>query len=84
VTMFAQVARTLPTVTRASVMHAFGELSNYTTGGMLPPLSFSKPGTALGGKAPRIVNPTMGLAQYQNGAFVPIAGGKFTDPFVVP
>jgi ABC-type branched-subunit amino acid transport system substrate-binding protein len=84
VTMFAQVARTLPTVTRASVLSAFNELNNYSTDGMLPPLSFSKPGTALGGKAPRIVNPTMGLAQYQNGTFVPIAGGKFTNPFVVP
>jgi ABC-type branched-subunit amino acid transport system substrate-binding protein len=84
VTMFAQVARTLPTVTRASVLSAFNELNNYSTDGMLPPLSFSKPGTALGGKAPRIVNPTMGLAQYQNGTFVPIAGGAFTNPFVVP
>jgi branched-chain amino acid transport system substrate-binding protein len=84
VTMFAQVARTMPTITRVSVLHAFSKLSNYSTGGMLPPLSFSKPGTALGGKAPRIINPTMGLAQYQNGAFVPIAGGKFTNPFVVP
>jgi ABC-type branched-subunit amino acid transport system substrate-binding protein len=84
VTMFAQVARTLPTVTRASVQAAFGKLSNYSTGGMLPPLSFDKPGTALAGKAPRVVNPTMGLAQYQNGTFVPIAGGAFTNPFVVP
>jgi ABC-type branched-subunit amino acid transport system substrate-binding protein len=84
VTMFAQVARTLPTVTRASVLHAFSKLSNYTTGGMLPPLSYNKPGTILGGKAPRIINPTMGLAQYQNGAFVPAAGGRFTNPFIVP
>jgi ABC-type branched-subunit amino acid transport system substrate-binding protein len=84
VTMFAQVARTLPTVTRASVLAAFGKLTNYSTGGLLPPLSFSKPGTALGGKAPRLVNPTMGLAQYQNGTFVPVAGGTFTNPFVVP
>jgi hypothetical protein len=30
--MFAGVARTLPTVTRASVMHAFSHLSNYSTG----------------------------------------------------
>jgi branched-chain amino acid transport system substrate-binding protein len=84
VTMFADVARTLPTVTRASVQAAFSKVTNYTTGGMLPPLSFTKPGTALGGKAPRIVNPTMGLAQYQNGAFAPIAGGRFTNPFIVP
>jgi Periplasmic binding protein len=53
-------------------------------GGLLPPLSFGKPGTALGGQAPRIVNPTMGLAQYQNGTFVPVAGGKFVNPFVIP
>jgi branched-chain amino acid transport system substrate-binding protein len=84
VTMFAQVARTLPTVTRASVLAAFSKLTNYSTGGLLPPLTFSKPGTGLGGKAPRIVNPTMGLSQYQNGTFVPVAGGTFTNPFVVP
>jgi ABC-type branched-subunit amino acid transport system substrate-binding protein len=84
VTMFADVARTLPSVTRASVLAVFSKLSNYDTGGMLPPLSFNKPGTALGGKAPRVINPTMGLAQYQNGTFVPYAGGKFTNPFIVP
>jgi|HubBroStandDraft_6_1064221.scaffolds.fasta_scaffold81842_4 branched-chain amino acid transport system substrate-binding protein len=84
VTMFAHVARTLPTVTRASVLDAFSKVTNYSTDGLLPPVSFNKPGTALGGKAPRVVNQTIALVQYQNGAFVPAAGGKFTDPFVVP
>jgi hypothetical protein len=84
VTMFAGVARTLPTVTRASVLAAFSKLTNYSTDGLLPPLSFTKPGTALGGKAPRIINPTMGLSQYQNGTFALYAGGTFTDPFTVP
>jgi branched-chain amino acid transport system substrate-binding protein len=83
-TMFADVARTLPTVTRASVMNAYSKLSNFSTDGLTPPLSFDKPGTALGGKAPRIINPTIGLSQYQNGTFVPAAGGKFTNPFLVP
>jgi branched-chain amino acid transport system substrate-binding protein len=84
VTMLADVARTLPTVTRASVLHAFSKLSNYSTAGLTPPLSFDKPGTVLGGNAPRIINPTIALVQYQNGTFVPAAGGKFTNPFVVP
>jgi ABC-type branched-subunit amino acid transport system substrate-binding protein len=84
VTMFADVARTLPTVTRASVLAAFSRLSNYSTDGLLPPLSFDKPGTALGGNAPRIINPTMGLSQYQNGTFAPYAGGTFTNPFTLP
>jgi ABC-type branched-subunit amino acid transport system substrate-binding protein len=83
-TMFADVARTLPTVTRASVMNAYSKLSNFSTDGLTPPLSFDKPGTALGGKAPRIINPTIGLSQYQNGTFVPAAGGKFTNPFLIP
>jgi len=83
VTMFADVARTLPTVTRASVLAAFGKLSKYDTKGLLPPISFTTPGTALGGHAPRVVNPTMGLSQYQNGGFVPYAGGRFADPFTV-
>ena len=84
VTMFADVARALPAVTRSAVLAAFGKLTNYSTGGLLPPLTFSKPGIGLGGQAPRIVNPTMGLSQYQNGTFVPVAGGTFTNPFVVP
>jgi ABC-type branched-subunit amino acid transport system substrate-binding protein len=83
-TMFADVARTLPTITRASVMNAYGKLSNFSTDGLTPPLSFDKSGTALGGQAPRIINPTIGLSQYQNGTFVPAADGKFTNPFVVP
>jgi ABC-type branched-subunit amino acid transport system substrate-binding protein len=84
VTMFADVARTLPTVTRASVLHAYSQLSNYSTDGLTPLLSFDKSGTALGGQAPRVINPTIGLLQYQNGTFVPAADGKFTNPFVVP
>jgi hypothetical protein len=65
-------------------MRAFSQLSDYTTGGLLPPLSYTKPGTALGGQAPRVVNTTMGLSQYQDGRFVPYDGGKFIDPFVAP
>jgi branched-chain amino acid transport system substrate-binding protein len=84
VTIFADVARKLPSVTRASVLAAFSKLSNYDTKGLLPPLSFTTPGTALGGKAPRVINTTMGLSQYQDGKFVPYAGGRFTNPFVVP
>ena len=84
VTMFTAIARTLPVVTRASIMRAFSELSGYSTDGLLPPLSFDKPSTILGGKAPRIVNATMALSSYQNGTFVPVAGGTFTNPFVVP
>ena len=83
-TMFADVARTLPTITRASVLRAYSKLSNFSTDGLTPPLSFDKPATVLGGQAPRIVNPTIGLSQYQNGTFVPAAGGKFTNPFVIP
>jgi ABC-type branched-subunit amino acid transport system substrate-binding protein len=83
-TMFADVARKLPTVTRASVLGAFKALTNYDTGGLTPTLSFATPGTALGGKAPRIVNPTITLTQFQDGKFVPYQGGPFINPFVVP
>jgi branched-chain amino acid transport system substrate-binding protein len=84
VTMFADVARKLPSVTRASVVAAFSKLSNYDTKGLLPPLSFTTPGTSLGGKAPRVINTTMGLSQYRNGKFVPYADGRFANPFVAP
>jgi ABC-type branched-subunit amino acid transport system substrate-binding protein len=84
VTMFAGVARTLPVVTRASVMQAFSKLADYSTGGLLPPLSYTRPGIALGGQAPRVINPTMGLSEYQNGTFVPYDNGQFTNPFTAP
>ena len=82
VTMFADVARTLPSVTRASVVEAFRKLSNYDTKGLMSQLSFTAPGTGLGGKAPRIVDPTLGLSQYQDGRFVPYANGQTANPFV--
>jgi ABC-type branched-subunit amino acid transport system substrate-binding protein len=82
VTMFADVARTLPSVTRTSVVAAFNKLHNYDTKGLIPPVSFDTPGTGLGGKAPRVVNLTVGLSQYQDGKLVPYANGKTANPFV--
>lgn len=84
VTMFANEARKLPTVTRSSVLDAFKNAANLDTGGLTPPLSFNTPSTALGGKAPRLVNPTGTLNQFQNGKFVPYKGGPFINPFIIP
>jgi ABC-type branched-subunit amino acid transport system substrate-binding protein len=84
VTMFATVARKLPSVTRASILDAFKHLASYDTGGLTPTLSFTTPGIALGGKAPRIINPTVTLTEFNDGKFVPYKSGAFVNPFVVP
>lgn len=83
-TMFADVVRKVPSPTRSTILAAFNQLTNYDTGGLLPPLSFDKPSTILGGGAPRVVNPTMGLLQFSEGKFVRFADGKMVNPFVAP
>jgi branched-chain amino acid transport system substrate-binding protein len=52
--IFAQVAAKLPTITRASVLAAMSKLTDFSTDGMTEPLTYTVPGTAFGGKAPRL------------------------------
>lgn len=83
-TMFADVARRTPTLTRKSILDAIGSLKDYDTGGLLPPISFDKPSDIIGGSAPRMINPTIGLLQVKDGKFVPFAGGRLANPFQIP
>lgn len=84
VKMFADVARTTPTISRESILAGFNALKDYQTDGLLPPISFDQPSTTLGGNAPRVVNPTVSLLEVKDGQFVPVAGGKLANPFVIP
>jgi branched-chain amino acid transport system substrate-binding protein len=52
--MFAQVAAKLPAISRATVVDAMNKLTALDTKGMTAPLNYTVPGTALGGKAPRV------------------------------
>ena len=74
VKVFAEVAGGLTTVDRASVLAAMNGLKGFSTDGMTLPLDFTSPGTALGGKAPRLVDSAaVSFAyHYENGAFTPV------------
>ena len=84
VKLFAQVANKLPTVTRAGVLDALNNLSSFDTGGITPPISFTTPGTGLGGKAPRVFNVTSTLYTYAHGKIEPYKGSPFINPFLPP
>jgi ABC-type branched-subunit amino acid transport system substrate-binding protein len=73
---FAAVAKTLPNITRTGVYNAMTHLTNSSTGGLTAkPLSYTTPGTALGGTAPRVVPAVQYsfIDKYKNGEFVPIS-----------
>jgi len=74
VNMFADVASKLPSITREAVYDAMGKLSGYDTGGMTKPLSYTTPGTALGGKAVRLFDSVLFVWAdvYKNGDYPPV------------
>jgi Periplasmic binding protein len=70
---FAKVAAALPAITRQSVWDAMNRQSALSTDGMTPVLNYTKPGTALGGAAPRLITGLQGLYidRYQDGQWKP-------------
>ena len=64
-------------MTRQGLIDAMNSTTDFTGDGMVPPCDFSKPSAALGGKAPRVVNDGIILADFVNGKEVPQGGGKF-------
>ena len=44
-------------VTRGSILKAMTATSNFDTGGLTPPLDWTKPSTVLGGSEPNLINP---------------------------
>lgn len=65
--MFANVANSLPTVTRASVLKAMVDAKDLNTYGLIPPYSSSPPFTGLGGAFPRAFNQTFWFDEIKNG-----------------
>ena len=79
--LFANTAQHLTTITRASVLAAMSHVSNYSTGGLTPPLTFTKPYSGFGGTLPRMFNQTVVYTKVVNGKFI-ATGGGFANPFV--
>jgi ABC-type branched-subunit amino acid transport system substrate-binding protein len=75
VKMFQTVASALPSITRDTVWNAMNQQSDLSTDGMTGNLSFTSPGTALGGKAPRLFDSVQKvyIDKYSNGTWVPYA-----------
>lgn len=64
--LFAKVLENIHgAVTRASVVEALNGLSSYSTGGLTPNVSFTKPSTVPGYS--RILNPTVYGLTFENG-----------------
>jgi branched-chain amino acid transport system substrate-binding protein len=70
---FAKVAAPLPAITRQAVWDAMSRQSALSTDGMTPVLNYTKPGTALGGTAPRIITglQSVYIDRYQDGQWKP-------------
>ena len=79
--VFAAAAENLPTVDRASVLASLNKLV-YDPQGFAPTLDYTKPGTALGGAVPRLVNTSVMYARVDDkGNLKALNGGKFVSPF---
>lgn len=69
VKMVADVAKTLPTVSAASLLNAMSHLQGYDSGGIIPPYTTTTPSTALGGIATHLYNPTCLYGKLVNNKF---------------
>ncbi len=79
--MFADVANKLPSVTRASVLAAFQNLTNQYAYDLIPPYTTSVKFKGLGGAFPSLYNPSLFLQQVKSGQLVQLNGGQPFNPF---
>jgi branched-chain amino acid transport system substrate-binding protein len=73
VQLFAQVAKTVPTVTAQSMQAALSKAQNVPAGGMSAPLQFVHPVTGYPG-ATRIFNDRVLMMRIEGGKLVPLSG----------
>jgi ABC-type branched-subunit amino acid transport system substrate-binding protein len=83
VQVFDEIAKTVPNLTRASLLGALNSASAVDTQGLTPTLNFTQPSTILGGSAPRTFNKTVVYSHFANGHYQPISqnGQAFVSPF---
>jgi branched-chain amino acid transport system substrate-binding protein len=74
--LFRTVAAKAPAIDSKGIAAAAAQVTDFTIDNIIPPVSFTKPGTALGGKVPRLFNDTLWLFQFQNGQLVPVGDGQ--------
>jgi hypothetical protein len=70
------VAEKAATLDAKGISAAASQVANFTIGNLFPPVSFTQPSTAFGGKAPRLFNDTLYIYQFQNGQLLPVGNGQ--------
>jgi branched-chain amino acid transport system substrate-binding protein len=76
--IFAKIAKTLPSVTRASVLHAYQTLKTPVSIGTSAPFSVVGSPSQLSG-APQLHSADVMYSEIKNGQYAPLSG--FVDPF---
>ncbi|WP_196248788.1 ABC transporter substrate-binding protein, partial [Rhodococcoides fascians] len=79
VNLVAESAAKAGSVDRAQIVDALNSTSDFETGGLLPPLDFTKPQTLGDGKFPRVFNMNATAMMFEDGKFVEIPS---ESPFV--
>jgi branched-chain amino acid transport system substrate-binding protein len=77
---FAAITKSLPTVTRATVLAAYKKQASVTTMGLTPEINFTGSQSAAGGQYPVIRNDTTVLYHYEGGKYVLV--GDPSKPFL--
>ena len=79
--LFRTVADKAPTIDPKAIAAAAAQVTNFTIGDIIPPVNFTKPSTALGGKVPRLFNDTLWLYRFDNGKLLPVGNEQGIKAF---
>jgi ABC-type branched-subunit amino acid transport system substrate-binding protein len=79
--MFAYAAEHASSISRSSILSEMKSLTAYSTDGLLPPVNYSTPQTAFGGKAPAVYASWVWLYKYGNGQLTPVGSNQAIDVF---
>jgi branched-chain amino acid transport system substrate-binding protein len=79
--MFAYAAEHASSISRQGILSEMRSLTAYTTDGLLPPVNYSTPQTAFGGKAPSVYASWVWLYKYGNGQLTPVGSNQAIDVF---
>jgi ABC-type branched-subunit amino acid transport system substrate-binding protein len=74
---FVAACEKAPTISRGSILAAMRSMTDFNAGGLLPPLNFSKPSTALHASFPRLFNGSATFEKVAAGGAVQPLNHKF-------
>jgi hypothetical protein len=76
--LFQDIANKAASLDGKGICDQAAKTTGFDAGGIIPPLDFTKPGTALGGKAPRLFNDQLFFFKFNpsDGSLSPVGDGK--------